>query len=167
MSVEEPVAHLLLNLNPHPIFRLCWTNDVPCQPILTRKRSVGRILFIHVCWGCGALFSGWEVQKPQVFLLRGRERTGSCLDVGGRQFAFVTESKGSDSLRRQVQSTELSSQREGWKDRNRSHTRILPQKWPLGLGGDSCAPTGLRRDEHKDFGVLSAPRPSIPSPGVP
>ena len=36
----------------------------------------------------------------------------------------------------------------------------------LGLGDGSCALVGLRREEHKDSGVLSAPKPSIPSTRV-
>lgn len=147
MSVEEPIAHLLLNLNPHSIFRLCWTNDVPCQPILTRKRSVGRILFIHACWVAVHCSLGGRFRSLRSsFCMRGGERIRSCPDVGGRgpgpvltyggrQFAFVTESKGLDSARRQVQSTELSSQREGWKDRNRGVTlESCPRSGPWGWG---------------------------------
>lgn len=85
--------------------------------------------------GCSALFSGWEVQKPQVFVLRGRERTRSCPDMGGRHFAFVTESKGSNSAWRQesAQSSPL-RERAARTETEESHQNPAPEVAP-GAGG--------------------------------
>lgn len=76
--------------------------------------------------------------------------------MGVRHVAFVTKSKGLDSTWRRGQSTEVPSQ----KQLEGLEGEPCPNSAPevdLGPGGGSCAPTGLRREEHKDCELQSHP----------
>ena len=77
--------------------------------------------------------------------------------MGVKHVAFVTESKGSDSTWRHGQSTEVSSQRGGWKDRNRGVTpEFCPRSGP-GAGEWQLCPDGPEeRGAQRLWGPVSS-----------
>ena len=81
---------------------------------------------------------------PQAFILCRMERTRSCPEVGVKRFAFATEPEAWDSSWRHIQNTEVSSQKEGWKDRNRGVGYQHPgPEVDGGDGGLQLCPDGL------------------------
>lgn len=97
---------------------------------------------------------------PQVFVLWRTERTAlwrmELLLCEVKWFAFITEPEGWDSSIETQWKTEVSFQREEFKERKRrrSPSSILSQTWTLGMRHCSWAQTGPGRDKQKYFKIL-------------
>lgn len=101
MSVEKLIIPLVMNINPHSVLSLCYSNDLCHQPLLTKEKNDGETKESPHQYTLGLVLcslspSGWSFRCLKSTLCR-RERTKSCTCGRVECFAFITELQGWNS----------------------------------------------------------------------